>query len=84
MQNQTYIHNAMLLTKREAGRELGVSERTVHELLKAGHVPFVRFGGNVRIARSDLVTFIERQRTAATMQSVAANAVGGPQPMASV
>jgi putative molybdopterin biosynthesis protein len=52
-----------LLTKREAGRELSVSERTVHSLITQGLLPVVRFGGNVRIDRADLEAFIQRQKT---------------------
>jgi len=53
----------MLLTKRQAGREMAVSERTVHDLIRQGLLPAVRFGGNVRITRNDLQAFIERQKT---------------------
>ena len=52
----------MLLTKKQAGRELAISERTVHDLIKQGLLPAVRFGGNVRITREDLQAFIERQK----------------------
>ena len=54
--------HTLLLTKKQAGRELAVSERTVHALLQQGLLPVVRFGGSVRIDRSDLLAFIERQK----------------------
>ena len=53
---------ALLLTKKQAGRELGVSERTVHDLLKQGLLPAVRFLGSVRIHRDDLLAFIQKQK----------------------
>lgn len=52
----------LLLTKKAAGRELGVSDRTVHRLIKDGALPVVCFGGNVRISREDLQVFIKQQR----------------------
>ena len=52
----------LLLTKKQAGRELSVSERTVHALIQQGLLPVVRFGGNVRIDRTDLLAFIHRQK----------------------
>lgn len=55
---------SLLLSKRQAGRELGVSERTVHNLLKQGLLPVVRFGGNVRIDRRDLLAFIQARKAA--------------------
>ena len=54
----------LLLSKKQAGRELGVSERTVHGLIKQGLLPAVRFGGNVRIDRRDLLAFVQQQKTA--------------------
>lgn len=51
-----------LLTKRQAGEVLAISERSVHTLIRRGLLPAVRFGGNVRIDPADLQTFIQRQK----------------------
>lgn len=54
----------LCLTKREVGRHLGISERTVHTLIQEGKISAVRFndGRLVRIERAELIAFIERQR----------------------
>ena len=51
-----------LLTYREAGKFLGVTERTVFTLVKGGRLPSVRFGRSVRIDPVDLRTFIDRSK----------------------
>ena len=53
----------LCLTKREVGRHLGVSERTVHTLIQEGKLAVRVNGGRlVRIERAELIAFIERQR----------------------
>lgn len=51
-----------LLSYREAGELLGVTERTVWTLVDQGHLPNVRFGRSVRIAPADLRAFIDRSK----------------------
>lgn len=51
-----------LLTYREAGRRLGVTDRTVWTLVERGELPAVRFGHSVRIDPGDLRAFIERAK----------------------
>lgn len=51
-----------LLTYREAGRRLGVTDRTVWTLVDRGELPAVRFGHCVRIDPCDLRAFIERAK----------------------
>ncbi len=51
-----------LLTYREAGKRLGVTERTVWSLVDRGELPAVRFGRSVRIDLADLRTFIDRAK----------------------
>jgi len=53
------VSEARLLTYREAGKILGVSERTVWQLVHDGKLPAVRFGRTVRIDPADLRRFIE-------------------------
>ncbi len=52
-----------LLTYREAGKLLGVTDRTVWQLVRDGHLPAVRFGRSVRIDPADLRAFIERAKS---------------------
>jgi len=52
-----------LLTYRDAGKLLGVTERTVWELVNRGELPAVRFGRNVRIDPADLRAYIDRCKT---------------------
>lgn len=54
-----------LLTYREAGKLLGVTERTIWTLVDQGELPAVRFGRSVRIDPSDLRAYIDRCKTAA-------------------
>jgi len=54
-----------LMTYREVGKLLGVTQRTVWSLVDSGELPAVRFGGSVRIAPSDLHDFILRGKTRA-------------------
>lgn len=52
-----------LLTYREAGKLLGVTERTVFTLIADGELPRVRFGRSVRIDPADLRAYIDRCKT---------------------
>lgn len=49
-----------LLTYKEAGEYLGVTDRTIFTLVAAGELPAVRFGRSVRIDPADLRRFIQR------------------------
>lgn len=51
-----------LLTYREAGGLLGVTPRTIWNLVGRGELPAVRFGRSVRIDPRDLSKFIERAK----------------------
>ena len=51
-----------LLTYRDAAKLLGVTDRTVWQLVKDGHLPAVRFGRSVRIDPADLRAFVERAK----------------------
>lgn len=54
-----------LLTYREAGKLLGVTERTIWTLVDRGELPAVRFGRSVRIDPADLRAYIDQCKTAA-------------------
>ena len=51
-----------LLTYADAGKLLGVKDRTVWQLVKDGKLAAVRFGRSVRIDPSDLRAFIEQAK----------------------
>lgn len=53
---------AALLTYREVGKILNVTDRTVWQLVKDGKLQAVRFGRTVRIDPADLRAFIERAK----------------------
>ena len=53
-----------LLTYRGAAKLLGVTDRTVWQLVKDGQIPAVRFNRSVRIDPADLRAFIERAKQA--------------------
>lgn len=54
-----------LLIYREAGKLLGVTERTIWTLVDQGELPAVRFGRSVRIDPADLRAYIDRCKTVA-------------------
>lgn len=51
-----------LYTKADVARFVGLSERTIHRWIKAGVLPAVRFGRQVRIKQSDVVTLIQQHK----------------------
>jgi len=53
----------LTLRKREAAKQLGVSERTLHTLLSTGAIPSVKVGRVVLIPVDGLHAFIHGQRT---------------------
>jgi excisionase family DNA binding protein len=55
--------HAPLLNRREAGTLLGVSLRTVDELISTGDIPVVRLGRSVRIRPSALDYLIEARES---------------------
>ncbi len=60
--------NVLAMSYEDAGRRLGVSERTVRRLVASGELPRVQIGaGNSRIAVADLDAYVNslmRERTA--------------------
>lgn len=53
-----------MLTTPEVATMLGVSTRTVQRLIKAGELQAIRVGlRQVRIARQNVLDFMERRRT---------------------
>ena len=58
MKNAEEAASPRLLSYKEAGQILGVTGRTVWNMVDRGDLPAVRFGGNVRIDPADLDSFI--------------------------
>jgi excisionase family DNA binding protein len=54
--------NALLLTKREAADQLGISTYKLDQLIKEGELPCVRVGGLTRVEVAAIKEFIERNR----------------------
>ena len=59
-----------LLTYKQAGDLLGVTERTVWTLVDDGELPAVRFGRSVRIDPVDLRSYIDRCKIASSRKGV--------------
>jgi excisionase family DNA binding protein len=55
-----------LLSKLEAAKRLGLSARTVHDLIKRGDLPAVRFGSRVLIRPTDIDALIDGRIATAT------------------
>jgi excisionase family DNA binding protein len=58
-------HLEKLLTYKQAGVVLGISDRQVWTLVNNDELVAVRFGGSVRIDPADLRDFIDQRKTAA-------------------
>lgn len=52
-----------LLTTPEAAKRLGVSKRTLQQLLAERKIGFVKFGRNVRFSHADIQGFIDSHRS---------------------
>ncbi len=63
VQIDTPLPISALLTRAEAADLLKVSPRTLHRLTRAGTLPVVRVGRQVRIHPDDLARFIEKARS---------------------
>ncbi len=54
-----------LLTIREVAELLKVSLSSVRRLQQGRHLPFIKVGGSVRFAKSDIVEYLQNGRTEA-------------------
>ena len=52
----------MLLRIPEVAAELGLGRSSVYQLIQAGELPVVHIGRSVRVARADLVAWVDEQR----------------------
>jgi excisionase family DNA binding protein len=53
------VPSRLLLTKREAAEQLGVSVRTIERLISAGRLPLVHVEGAARVRVADLETYVQ-------------------------
>ncbi len=51
-----------LLSIPEVCRELGMGRSWVYRRLKSGEIPSIKLGHNIKVKRSELEQFLERQR----------------------
>jgi excisionase family DNA binding protein len=68
-----------LLTTPEAAARLGVSKRTIQELVTERKLGFIKFGRNIRFSPADIERFIESHRTLPVGWKSAANREGARQ-----
>lgn len=51
-----------LLTVAEAAELLKISVSTVRSLQQQRHIPFIKVGGSVRFAASDIASYLEKRK----------------------
>lgn len=51
-----------LLTIKDVAELLKVSKSSVRRLQQGRHLPFVKVGGSIRFAKSDLVEYLKKER----------------------
>ena len=51
----------MLFNKKQVAEILNVSGKTISRLIAKGELPFIQIGRNIRVQKSDVFEFVERQ-----------------------
>ncbi|MDO8514136.1 MAG: helix-turn-helix domain-containing protein [bacterium] len=51
-----------LLTIKEVAELLKISQMSVRRLQQGRHLPFIKVGGSIRFAKSDIVEYLKKQR----------------------
>ena len=51
-----------LLTIKEVAGLLKISQTSVRRLQQGRHLPFIKVGGSVRFAESDIINYLKKQR----------------------
>jgi len=64
------VTDRLLLTYKQAGELLQVTDRTVYQIVRECRLPAVRFGRTVRIDRRDLEQFIQQSKGTDSGQGV--------------
>ncbi len=63
MQESGDVHSTIqLLTIKEVAGLLKISQMTVRRLQQGRHLPFIKVGGSVRFAKSDIIQYLKKQR----------------------
>lgn len=57
------ICEPVVMNVANAGAYLSVSADTVRRLIRAGHLPHARIGNSLRVRRSDLDAYLDKQTT---------------------
>ena len=52
----------ILWTKNEVAQQLQVSTKTISRLIAQGELPFIQIGHSIRIQKTDVFAFLERQK----------------------
>ena len=52
----------ILWTKKEVAEQLQVSTKTISRLIAQGELPFIHIGSSIRIQKTDVFAFVERQK----------------------
>ena len=52
----------ILWTKKEVAEQLQVSTKTISRLIAQGQLPFIQIGSSIRIQKTDVFAFLERQK----------------------
>ena len=52
----------ILWTKKEVAEQLHVSAKTISRLIAQGELPFIQIGSSIRIQKTDVFEFLERQK----------------------
>ena len=52
----------ILCTKKEVAKQLQVSSKTISRLIAQGQLPFIPIGHSIRIQKTDVFAFLERQK----------------------
>ena len=53
--------NNILFSKKQVAEILNVSTKTISRLIAKGELPIIQIGRNIRIKKSDVFEFVERQ-----------------------
>ena len=52
----------ILWTKRQVAEKLQVSTKTISRIINQGGLPFIQIGSSIRIQKTDVFEFLERQK----------------------
>ena len=54
--------DVLLWTQKEVAQQLQVSTKTISRLIAQGHLPSIQIGRSIRIQKTDVFEFLERQK----------------------